>query len=117
MLRVAALIPAAVAFLAVPATAASKAAKNTCVDCHGDLLEEKGPDVHRAAGLSCVDCHHGDPIAEDQGKSMSLTRGFVGKPKGWAAAQLCGGCHSDIDRMRVVNPRLPTDQLAQYRTS
>ena len=41
----------------------------------------------------------------------------MGKPKGWAVAQMCGSCHSDIERMRVINPRLPTDQLAQYRTS
>jgi hypothetical protein len=31
--------------------------------------------------------------------------------------KLCGGCHGDIERMRVLNPRLPTDQLAHYKTS
>jgi hypothetical protein len=30
---------------------------------------------------------------------------------------MCGGCHADIEGMRTLNPRLPTDQLAQYRTS
>jgi len=122
MLRLAALTLATSALLAAPsaaaqAAAAAPAAKNTCVDCHGDLLQEAGPDVHRGAGLSCVNCHHGDPTAEDPEQAKSKSKGFIGKPKGWAAAQLCGSCHSDIERMRVVNPRLPTDQLAQYRTS
>jgi hypothetical protein len=117
MLRVAALISAALALLVAPATAAPTTEKNACVDCHGNLLEEAGTDVHRAARLSCVDCHRGDPKAEEPERSMSPGKGFVGKPKGWAAAQMCGGCHSNIDRMRVINPRLPTDQLAQYRTS
>jgi hypothetical protein len=123
MLRLAALILAVAAPGAAPsaaaadARAAGPAAVNTCVDCHGDLLEEAGGDVHRGAGLSCASCHRGDPTAEDPERAKRRAAGFVGKPRGWAAAQLCGGCHSDIDRMRVVNPRLPTDQLAQYRTS
>lgn len=100
------------------APAAAQAARpNTCVSCHGDLLEEAGADVHRAAGLSCVDCHRGDPTAEDKDRAMSPARGFVGRPRAMAAATLCATCHSDIERMRVINPRLPTDQLAQYRTS
>jgi Cytochrome c3 len=96
---------------------ASPARPNSCITCHGDLLEEQAADVHRPAGLTCVDCHRGDPTSEDQEKSMSLAGGFIGKPRAMAVANLCGGCHSDIERMRVVNPRLPTDQLAQYRTS
>jgi hypothetical protein len=117
MLRLASLSLAVAALLAAPALAGPTAARNTCVDCHEDLLEQAGADVHRAAGLSCADCHRGDPSAEDQEKAMSPAKGFVGVPRGWAAARLCGTCHADIDRMRVINPRLPTDQLAQYRTS
>ena len=122
MLRLAALIIAFGALRPLPLAAApgvtptGPAVKNTCVDCHGDLLEV-ATDVHRGAGLSCVNCHGGDPTAEDPGRAKSRSKGFVGKPKSWAVAQLCGSCHSDIERMRVVNPRLPTDQLAQYRTS
>jgi hypothetical protein len=115
VLRLAPLIGLAAALVAPSEGAA--AAKNTCTNCHGDVLEEAGGDVHRAAGFSCVACHRGDPTAEDQERSMDRAKGFVGVPKGWAAARLCGGCHADIDRMRVINPRLPTDQLAQYRTS
>lgn len=111
MLRLAPLIWVVVGLAAPPA------ARNTCVNCHGDVLEDAGPDVHRSAGLDCVNCHGGDASAEDQETSMDARRGFVARPQGAAAARLCGGCHSDIDRMRVINPRLPTDQLAQYRTS
>jgi len=117
MLRLASLIALAGALLGPPATPAPPAPTNSCVDCHGDVLEQAGVDVHRAAGLSCVDCHHGNPAVEDEEQAMSRARGFIGRPKGWAVAQLCGSCHSDIERMRVVSPRLPTDQLAQYRTS
>jgi hypothetical protein len=92
-------------------------APNTCVDCHDDVVQKLGADVHRAAGVSCTDCHKGDSAAEDAALSMDPRRGFVGKPKGWAVVNMCGACHSDIERMRTINPRLPTDQLAQYKTS
>lgn len=115
MVRLASLIPLVALLLADPLAAAP--ATNTCVDCHEDLLEKAGGDVHRAAGLSCVDCHKGDPSAEEQERAMDPRKGFLGRPKAAAVARLCGGCHSDIERMRVINPRLPTDQLAQYRTS
>ncbi len=117
MLRLAALISVTLALVPRPGEAAPPAHPNTCVNCHGDVLEEQASDVHRSAGLTCVDCHRGDPLSEDQQKSMSPARGFIGKPMAIAVANLCGGCHSDIEHMRVVNPRLPTDQLAQYRTS
>jgi hypothetical protein len=117
MLRLAPLIAVAVALLGARAGAAPEAPPNTCLNCHGDPLEEAGTDVHRAAGLSCVSCHRGDASAEEQEKAMDPGKGFIGIPKAMAAATLCGGCHSDIERMRVVNPRLPTDQLHQYRTS
>jgi hypothetical protein len=117
MLRLAPLIALAAALASPSARAAEAARPNSCVDCHGDLLEAEGVDVHRAVGFTCIDCHRGDPSAEDQEKAMSPAKGFVGKPKAMAVANLCGGCHADIERMRVVNPRLPTDQLAQYRTS
>ena len=117
MLRLASLIALGGALLGAPDTKAPPLPPNSCIDCHGDVLEQAGVDVHRAAGFSCVDCHHGNPAVEDEEQAMSRARGFIGRPKGWAVAQLCGSCHSDIERMRTVSPRLPTDQLAQYRTS
>lgn len=116
MLRLAALIPVALA-LAGPAAAEAPPARNGCVECHGNVLEEAGPDVHGTARLSCVDCHRGDPSTDDMDKAKDPRKGFVARPRGWAAAQLCGSCHSDIEKMRVINPRLPTGQLAEYRTS
>lgn len=118
MLRLAALTSALAALaLAAPAAAQAPAARNGCVECHGDVLEEAGSDVHRGARISCVDCHHGDASTDDMEKAKDPKKGFVAKPRGLAAAQLCGNCHSDIERMRVLNPRLPTSQLAEYRTS
>jgi predicted CXXCH cytochrome family protein len=45
------------------------------------------------------------------------TRGFVGKPSPDRIPAFCGRCHEDEGYMRRFDPQLPTDQLAQYRTS
>ena len=113
MLRLAALS----ALLLTPSMAGGQVPTNSCIDCHGDVLDDAGGDIHRSAGLSCVDCHGGDPTGEEMEQAKSPTSGFVGAPTGMAAANMCGRCHSDIERMRIVNPRLPTHQLALYRTS
>lgn len=113
MLRLAALS----ALLLIPSAAAGQEAANSCIDCHGDLLEEAGEDIHRSAGLSCADCHGGDPGSEDMERAKGRASGFRGAPKGMTSANVCGQCHSDIERMRLVNPRLNTNQLALYRTS
>ena len=117
MLRLAPLIAAAAFVWASVAGAAPAAAPDTCADCHRDLVAAQGPDVHAAAGLACASCHRGDPSAKDAAAAKAPRTGFVARPRGWAVATLCGGCHSDIEGMRTLNPRLPTDQLAQYRTS
>ena len=86
MLRLAPLIAILAALPAARAEAA--APKNTCIDCHEDLLGAAEGDVHRAAGFSCVDCHHGDPTKDDQEKAMDPAKGFVGIPKAGAAARM-----------------------------
>ncbi len=113
MLRLAPLIP----LLAAVVAATPPAGKNTCVDCHGDVLEQAGADVHRRGGLACVECHGGDATKDEPEAAMSTAKGFVGAPRGMRVVSVCGGCHGDIERMRVLNPRLPTDQLAHYKTS
>lgn len=110
MLRLAALT-AVVISLAASLTAT---AADGCADCHRDLVAKQGADVHAAAGLGCATCHRGNASAKTEAAAHA---GFVARPKGWAVATLCGGCHADIEGMRTLNPRLPTDQLAQYRTS
>jgi hypothetical protein len=118
MLRLAAAV-LTLGCLTLPAAAgfAQDSTVNTCIDCHGDPLEEAGADVHREAGLSCVDCHGGDPAQAEPEPSMDPAKGFVGKPVAIAAARLCSRCHSDIELMAAINPRLPTDQFAHYLTS
>jgi hypothetical protein len=113
MVRLGQLTTAAALLWAVVA-AAPAADADGCADCHKDLVAAQGPDVHAAAGLGCASCHRGDASAKT---AAAAHAGFVARPKGWAAATLCGNCHGDIEGMRTLNPRLPTDQLAQYRTS
>jgi predicted CXXCH cytochrome family protein len=98
-------------------------AADSCVGCHRDLPEPLGTpvegmkaDVHAKAGLSCADCHGGDP-ADDALTAMDEGKGFVGKPTPDRIPAFCGRCHADEATMRRFNPHLPTDQLANYRTS
>ena len=114
MLRLVSLTALAAALLASDAGGQTR---NTCVECHEEVAQKLENDVHQTAGVSCTGCHRGDASSEDPETAMDPRKGFVGKPKGFPAANLCGGCHSGIERMRAVNPRLPTDQLAQYKTS
>ena len=113
---------------------------DNCVVCHTnpDLPDEilfaprgrKGPfahldlnevvaDVHFRRGLLCAGCHGG----QSTDKEMSAEIG-----KRWPAAEarkkdrswipeFCARCHGSSDVMRQFNPKLPTDQLAKYRTS
>jgi hypothetical protein len=113
MLRLAALTATAVLLSALAAAEPATGADG-CADCHRDPVAKQGPDVHAAAGFGCATCHRGNPSAKE---AAAAHAGFVARPKGWAVATLCGGCHADIEGMRTLNPRLPTDQLAQYRTS
>ncbi len=74
-------------------------------------------DIHGEKGLSCVDCHGGDATVMDAAASMSVEKGFRGKPQHADIPNFCGRCHADGAYMRRFNPRLPTDQLQQYWTS
>jgi predicted CXXCH cytochrome family protein len=92
-----------------------------CVNCHRELemlpqgLSED--DVHLQPRLSCAGCHGGDASATDEETAMSTAAGFVGVPSRSEIPGLCGRCHSNIDFMRQFQPRIPTDQVEQYRTS
>lgn len=92
-----------------------------CYVCHKEI--ENLPkdfseiDVHKHANLSCSSCHGGDPNSDDQEIAMSPSKGFIGIPKRKDIPKFCGKCHSNIDFMRVYQPRIVTDQVAQYYTS
>jgi hypothetical protein len=105
------------------ALARAAAAADSCVGCHRELPEPLGTpvegmktDVHAKAGLSCADCHGGDP-ADDGMSAMDESKGYLGKPEPAQIPQFCARCHADESFMRRFNPKLSTDQLAQYRTS
>lgn len=92
-----------------------------CIICHKDLeilpddfLET---DIHLQPGLSCAGCHGGDSSIDDEEGAMSPKKGFIGVPSKKAIPQFCGRCHSDINFMRVYQPRIATDQVEQYETS
>ncbi len=114
----------AAAAILVPGVTHADDATSTCIDCHSQLEDElQAPatefavDVHNQPGLGCVGCHGGDPTADDPEEAMSPARGFRGTPEQTAIPALCGHCHADPAFMKRFNPNLPTDQLAQYRTS
>ncbi|MFQ5401080.1 MAG: hypothetical protein ACE5E7_15965, partial [Anaerolineae bacterium] len=54
----------------------------------------------------------GDPRTDEMNLSMNPDVGFIGIPIRGAIPAICGGCHSDVERMRQYN--LPTDQYAKY---
>lgn len=124
------LVPAA-AIAAPPSGKAvgapGKHATDTCTGCHRGLAESrlKAPaaavdadtDVHHLQGITCAGCHGGDPTAADKAGAMDPKRGFVGKFARAAIPEMCGSCHSDAAFMLRYAPNIPTDQLAQYRTS
>ena len=99
-------------------------ADDTCLECHL-LLEDNlqtpalqiENDVHYQRGISCAGCHGGDPTEVDPELSMSPARGFTGVSKPQQIPSFCARCHTDVEYMKHYNPKLPTDQLAQYKTS
>ncbi|MBA4407600.1 hypothetical protein C0389_10020 [bacterium] len=95
--------------------------EDRCYSCHKEIeslpIDFSENDTHRHANLSCASCHGGDPNSDDQEIAMSPSRGFIGVPKKKDIPKFCGKCHSNIDFMRVYQPRIATDQVAQYYTS
>ena len=92
-----------------------------CYSCHkeNDNLPKdfSENDIHHHANISCSSCHGGDPTSGDQEIAMSPSKGFVGAPKHKDIPKFCGKCHSNINIMRVFQPRIATDQVEQYYTS
>jgi len=93
--------------------------ESSCVTCHekekDEVLTVERESVHWRAGLDCAGCHGGDPAAEKKEAAKAAGTGYLGKIEKSAIPELCGSCHADVRRMNPYG--LPTDQLAQYRTS
>jgi hypothetical protein len=95
---------------------------STCFECHvalddkhAGISEEWLESVHGEAGVGCEGCHGGDPNTDEMNQSMSPEVGFIGVPTRENTPATCGGCHSDVERMRQYN--LPTDQYIKYMGS
>ena len=115
------IIAFAAVFLVIVPLCAETGEVNYCIECHieNEIMPEDyiEADVHEQAGLSCAGCHGGDPSSDDMDEAMSSERGYMGIPDPASIPDNCGKCHNDIEFMRVFQPRIQTDQVAQYWTS
>jgi hypothetical protein len=99
-------------------------AEETCVDCHRqqrdprlrEPTQELPTSVHGQAKLSCSDCHHGRPD-EPTLRAHDVAKGFLARAAAGTPKAVCGGCHSDKQRMAEHDASVPTDQLELYRDS
>jgi hypothetical protein len=95
---------------------------NACYDCHLELGDEHTEiseawqeNVHGTAEIGCAGCHGGDPRTDEMSLAMEVESGYIGIPPRSIIPQMCGGCHSDVERMQAHN--LSTDQYAKYAQS
>ena len=118
-------LPVAVVASSQPLFAQEESApESSCSSCHsqldgslGDGARVYAEDIHAVRGLNCAACHGGDPGQAEPDKAMDPRQGYIGTPSRARIPPLCARCHSDTTLMRTYNPRLRTDQLAQYKTS
>ena len=96
---------------------------DSCTGCHENLggklskpVAGMKEDAHAKRGLTCASCHGGNPARFGM-DAHDRAAGFVGAPSPTQVPQFCARCHSRPDVMRRFNPKLPTDQLARFRTS
>jgi len=89
--------------------------ESSCISCHEKEATSEKAAVHLRAGIRCVDCHGGDAAEKEKKASKAPDTGYLGKLTKKKIAEVCGGCHADVRRMNPYG--LPTDQLAQYKTS
>lgn len=112
--RAVAITVASAAVFLAPVPAMGQDSPVTCVTCHGQEAKDHAGSTH--ALLSCQDCH-GGPKQYQLATAAAFDHGdgFRGKPARSAIPQLCGSCHSDVERMNPYGLR--TDQLSRYWTS
>ena len=98
--------------LAPLAPAAGKERARNCVTCHGAEAKLATNGVHAKGGVDCITCHGG--VADE----VEVARAHAGLRKlkdPRESVEVCGVCHSDVERMRSFGLR--TDQLSLYWTS
>ena len=98
--------------LALAAQTAAVTKPNSCVACHAEAAKLEAGRPHAQADIGCVACHGGDAT---QTQKDAAHASFHGKLEAQAIVELCGNCHADVARMNPYG--IPTDQLAQYKTS
>lgn len=84
-----------------------------CTVCHGKEARELAGSIHAHADVRCTTCHGGDPSALEVAAAHGKDLKKLGTPR--ETLESCGGCHSDVQRMRLYGQR--TDQLSLYWTS
>jgi len=77
--------------------------KNSCIDCHRDLANERlsrpvilwAASVHGEVGNTCDGCHGGDPNDPTE-KAMSDGKQFYLGPQEEEVTGFCGKCHQEL---------------------
>lgn len=108
-------IAAAVLALLAPVLEARQQPKSSCEACHLDVARAEADHAHARAGIACTACHGGDSTKTTKEEAKATGTGYRGVPKGTELVTMCGTCHADVETMNPYG--LPTDQLAQYRSS
>lgn len=96
-----------------PGRSARAAKPENCAVCHGKEARELASSIHANADVRCTSCHGGDPASMEVATAHGKELKKLGTPR--EALESCGGCHSDVQRMRLYGQR--TDQLSLYWTS
>lgn len=102
-------------FLALAAQTPAATKPSSCVACHAETAKLEAGRSHAQADIGCVACHGGDPAQAEKEPAHAASAGFHGKLEAQAVVELCGNCHADVARMNPFG--IPTDQLAQFKTS
>lgn len=81
--------------------------------CHGKQRAQLELSIHAKAQITCTSCHGGNPAALEVEDAHGAQLKKLSTPR--EALESCGGCHADVQRMRLYGLR--TDQLSLYWTS
>ncbi len=99
--------------LSVSPAFSSPVSPRGCAVCHGKEAKQLDRSIHTGVPLSCTSCHEGNdgPVNKEEAHGDTLRILDTGRK----VVELCGNCHSDLEKMRFFGVR--TDQLALYKTS